>query len=158
MKTSPSVLCLTLLMGAALFLPARSAMAQGVRGEVLIIHALEAEGAIDPALANIAVLRRPPFSSYRSMRVLSRPTLRLALGQAAEIPLPNGRRLRVTLQGISDDGRFQVTVSINRPNQNDYLREARIVASPGDPFFVAGQTHDGGILLIGVRLGQRSTG
>ena len=158
MMRTPSVLCLALCVGAALWVPAGSAQAQGVGGEVLIIHALEAEGVIDPALASIAVLRRPPFNSYRSMRVLSRPPLQLTLGQAAEIPLPNGRRLRVTLQAISDDGRFQVSVSINRPNQSDYLREARIIASPGDPFFVAGQTHEGGILLIGIRLGQRPTG
>ncbi len=155
MKRAPIVLCLALLAGAALSLPAQTTFAQGVRGEVLIIHALEAQGAIDPALASIAVLRRAPFNSYRTMRILSRPALQLTVGEATEIPLPNGRRLRITLQTVTADGRFEATVSINRPNQGDYLREARIVMSPGDPFFVAGQTHEGGILLVGIHLGQR---
>jgi hypothetical protein len=29
-----------------------------------------------------------------------------------------------------------------------------VVASPGDPFFVAGQSYKGGTLAIGVRIGE----
>lgn len=128
-------------------------MAQGVPGEILIIHALEAEGAIDPSLSGITALQRPPFNSYRTMRLLSRPSARFTVGASSEFDLPNGRRLRVTLDRVSEDGRFHIRVSINRPNQGDYLREARLVAAPGDPFFVAGQTHEGGMLLIGIKIG-----
>ena len=51
------------------------------------------------------------------------------------------------------DGRLRVRVSINRPNQTDYLPLLQVLASPGDPFFVAGQAHDGGTLVIGITLG-----
>ncbi len=53
------------------------------------------------------------------------------------------------------NGRYRVRVSINRPEQNDYLPLLSVVASPGDPFFVAGQRHQGGTLVIGVRVGTR---
>jgi len=127
-----------------------------VTGEVLIIHAQEAPGEIDPALRDITALQRAPFNSYRTMRVLSRPALTLSVGANSSVLLPNGRQLRITLERITENGRFELSVSISRPNGPDYLREARIVAAPGDPFFVAGQSHNDGILLIGIKLGSRS--
>jgi len=60
------------------------------------------------------------------------------------------------LQQEMPNGRFRVRVSINRPNQRDYLPLLQVVASPGDPFFVAGQSHAGGTLVIGVRVGERA--
>lgn len=128
--------------------------AQAVQGEVLVVLAKEAQGAVDPALANVPALRRPPFNAFRSMQILSRPSVRLAPGQPVEVNLPNGRKLRLQLEQIMPDGRFRVRVSINRPNQQDYLPLLQVVASPGDPFFVAGQSHQGGTLVIGVVLGR----
>ena len=61
-------------------------------------------------------------------------------------------RLRIRLQQQTPDGRYRVRVSINRPNQTDYLPLLQVLASPGDPFFVAGQAHDGGTLVIGITL------
>ena len=55
------------------------------------------------------------------------------------------------------DGRFRLSLSINRPGQRDYLPVMTVVAAPGDPFFVAGQKHDGGTLIIGVRVGAVRT-
>ena len=134
---------------------AGTAHAQGVQAEVLIVLAKEEAGEIDPALRDVAALRRPPFNAFRSMRVLARPRVRLTTGQPAEVRLPNGRRLQLTLRQITPDGRFQVAVAINRPNQNDYLPLLQVVAAPGDPFFVAGQSHEGGTLVVGIRVGER---
>lgn len=125
-----------------------------VRGQVMVILAKEEQGTIDPSLAELPALRRPPFDVFRSMQVLDRPTLNLRPGRDQDVQLPNGRRLRVSLQQVMPDGRFRVRVSINRPNQSDYLPLLQVLASPGDPFFVAGQAHDGGTLLIGIRLGR----
>lgn len=146
------------LLGLSLAIAAATpaaAHAQGVQGEVLIILAKEQPGAVDEALSSIPALQRPPFNVFQSMRVLSRPTVRLRTGQAQHVDLPNGRRLRLVLEQITPDGRFRISVSINRPNQTDYLPLLQVVASPGNPFFVAGQSHDGGTLVIGVRIGQR---
>ena len=138
---------------------ASSAEAQrAVPGEVLVVLAKEEAGQIDPALANVPALRRPPFNSFRSMRVLSRPRIQLRVGQPHVVELPNGRRLQLVLQQVMPDGRYRVRVSINRPDQNDYLPLLQVVASPGDPFFVAGQSHQGGTLVIGVRVGVADGG
>lgn len=142
------------LATAGVMVSAAPAEAQrGVRGEVLVVLAKEEAGQIDPALANVPALRRPPFNSFRSMRVLSRPRIQLREGRPEVVELPNGRRLQLVLQQVMPDGRYRVRVSINRPDQNDYLPLLQVVASPGDPFFVAGQSHQGGTLVIGVRVG-----
>ena len=135
-------------------LSARSAEAQGaVPAEVMIVHALEASGTIAPELAELPGLRRPPFSTFRTMSILSRSRVSLTPGQDRDISLPNGRTLRIQLQGSLPDGRLRVRVSIDRPGQSAYLPLLRVAASPGQPFFVVGQAHDGGSLLIGITLG-----
>jgi hypothetical protein len=131
-----------------------TAEAQTTRGEVIVVLAKESAGTVAPELADMPALRRPPFDSFRSMEVLERRALSLRAGTPHEIQLPNGRKLRVELQRVMPDGRFRVKVSIQREGENDYLPLLQVVASPGDPFFVAGQSHDGGTLVIGIRLGE----
>lgn len=126
---------------------------ESVRAEITVVHAIEAAGEIDPALADLPALRQAPFNAFRTMRVLSRPHHDLRVGRPVEVELPNGRRLRLTLQQITRNGRYRVRVEINRPERSDYLRLLTVVASPGDPFFVAGQGYSGGTLVIGIRLG-----
>lgn len=127
-----------------------------VRGQVLIVLASDDEGGIDRRLAGVGALRRPPFDSYRSMRLLSSPRVELTAGRPEELDLPNGRRMRIVLHEVTREGRFRLQVSINRPGQRDYLPEMSVVASPGDPFFIAGQSHESGTLVIGIRLGART--
>lgn len=133
----------------------QSAASSSVPSEVLVVLARETEGRVDPALSDIPALRRPPFNAFHSMEVLSRSQAHLSEGSPVEVRLPNGRQLRVELERVTDDGRYRVRVSINTPGQADYLPLLQIVASPGEPFFVAGQNWEGGTLVIGVRIGQR---
>ena len=140
---------------AALLLPALAAAQQpAVQAEVVVILAKEEAGSVDPSLANVSALQRPPFNTFRSMQVLSRPRVTLHADQDADIALPNGRRLRIRVQQVLPDGRLRVRVSINRPNQEDYLPLLQVLAAPGDPFFVAGQAHEGGTLVIGITLAR----
>lgn len=143
------------VVGLGVLAAAHVAEAQApVATEVLVVLAKEDAGQVDPALANIAGLRRPPFNSFRSMQVLDRPRLQLRVNQPATINLPNGRRLQLVLQQVMPDGRYRIRASINRPEQNDYLPLLQVIASPGDPFVVAGQRHEGGTLVIVVRAGN----
>ncbi len=140
-------------LGLAWLAPIAAEAQEPVRAEVLIVLAKEEAGSVDRELAEIPALRRPPFNAFRTMRVLSRPRLELVPGRDADIRLPNGRRLRIQLQRVMPDGRYQMRVSINRPDERDYLPLLQVVAAPGDPFFVAGQGHEGGTLVIGIRVG-----
>lgn len=152
-------LCIAIALGAAPSAQAqrpvkqRAAQAQTVPAQVLIVLASNVAGVRDPRLASVPALRRPPFDSYRSMALLSSPDIVLRAGEAQEVPLPNGRRVRIMLREVTAEGRYRLQVSINRPGQQDYLPELNVIASPGDPFFVAGQSYRDGTLVIGFRLG-----
>jgi hypothetical protein len=126
-----------------------------VRGEVLVILADEPEGAIDPSLAELPALRRPPFNAFHTMSVLGRNEVQLVPQQPVEVALPNGRQLRIELEGRVEDGRLRIRVTIAAPGRTEYLPLMQVLARPGEPFFVAGQSFRGGTLVIGVRVGQR---
>lgn len=128
-----------------------------VPGEVLVVlgSTLPAEGTSDPQLDKLEALRKPPFDSFPRKTLLRRAEVKLEVGSEAEVELPNGRRLRLTLLEKLKDGRFRVSLSINKPGQRDYLPVMTVAASAGDPFFVAGQKYEGGTLIIGVRIGKQ---
>ena len=149
---------IALLAASALVLVSGVAEAQGttsapVSGEVLVVLAREAEGDVHPTLRDITALRRAPFNVFHSMDLLARTPIELPVGTPVEVPLPNGRQVRLELQGTTDDGRYRVRVSINRPGQADYLPLLSLVVTPGDPFFIAGQSFLDGTLVIGFRIG-----
>jgi hypothetical protein len=121
-----------------------------VPAEVLVVLAKEEAGEVDPQLQKLTALRRPPFNSFRSMKILSRPRLTLVPGRDSLVSLPNGRRMKLTLLRVMPDGRYKVRAAINRPDKADYLPLLQVVASAGDPFFVAGQSYQGGTLVVGV--------
>ncbi|MGB8330224.1 MAG: hypothetical protein WCE62_08855 [Polyangiales bacterium] len=135
----------------------RSASSAAVPAEVLVVLAKEEAGEIDPQLKKMTALRRPPFNAFRSMKILSRPKLTLTPGKDELVSLPNGRRVKLTLLRVMPDGRYKVKAAINRPNKSDYLPLLQVVASAGDPFFVAGQTYQGGTLVIGVIVDPKKT-
>ena len=145
--------------GAAILvamLTAAPALAEeSLSSEVLVVLASEQPGAIDPTLAKIPALSKPPFNAFRSLQVLTRSEVSLSIGKTVEVTLPNGRILSLTLQGRMPDGRSKVQVSIKRPNEKDYLSSLEVKASPGEPFFVAGQKYQNGTLVIGVSVGKR---
>jgi len=128
----------------------RSASVSSVPAEVLVILAKEEAGEIDPHLKKMTALRRPPFNAFRSMKILSRPKLTLRPGKDELVSLPNGRKMKLTLLRVMPDGRYKVKAAINRPGKSDYLPLLQVVASAGDPFFVAGQAYEGGTLVVGV--------
>ena len=136
--------------GSSLARSDRASTTSSVPAEVLVVLAKEEAGKIDPQLQKLTALRRPPFNSFRSMTILSRPKLKLTPGKDALVSLPNGRRMKLTLLRVMPDGRYKVRAAINRPDKSDYLPLLQVVASPGDPFFVAGQTYQGGTLVVGV--------
>lgn len=146
---------LAVLFAAPVAAPVGAQPTRGpVTANIITVLASEDAGQIDPTLADMAALRRAPFNAFRSMRVLDRSQVQLRVRQPEEITLPNGRRMRIRLQQIMPDGRYRVRVSIKREQGNNYLPLLQVVASPGDPFFVAGQAHDGGTLVLGISVGE----
>jgi len=143
--------------GSSLARSDRASTMSNVPAEVLVVLAKEEPGEIDPQLKKLTALRRPPFNSFRSMKILSRTTLKLTPGKDALVSLPNGRRMKLTLLRVMPDGRYKVKAAINRPDKSDYLPLLQVVASAGDPFFVAGQSYQGGTLVVGVTVDPKKT-
>ena len=129
----------------------------GVPGEVLVVlgSTQAADATSDAQLDKLEALRKPPFDSFPKKTLLLRAQVKLEVGKEAEVELPNGRRLRLSLLERLKDGRFRISLSINKPGQRDYLPVMTVAAAAGDPFFVAGQKYDGGTLIIGVRVGSK---
>jgi len=142
----------TVLAAAALCAHAARADDTKVKGEVTVILAKETEGEFDPKLKQLPALQKPPFNAFKAMQVLSTTQVELGDDTLATVQLPNGRSLQLKLVERMPDGRHKVQVSINRAGKQDYLPLLTVIAS-GEPFFVAGQSHDGGTLVIGVRVG-----
>lgn len=145
---------LALLYALGSPLPAARADDPPVPAEVLIVLASGEEGVVDDSLSDIRALKHPPFNEYKTLKLLSRTKVQLPHEQAVEIPLPNGRTLVLRLVKKLADGRAKVQVSISRPNRKDYLPLLEVIASTGEPFFVAGQHFNGGTLVLGIRAGD----
>lgn len=120
-----------------------------------ILGTSEGEG-VDPELAKLKALSQPPFDSFARKQLLKQQDVELARDTHAEVTLPNGRKLRIQLLAPKADGRYRLSVSINRPGKQDYLPLMTVVAAAGDPFFVAGQKYQGGTLVIGIRVRSAS--
>ncbi len=154
-------LALVLAWGALSLLghaAAREPESSAVPAEVLVVLGSREGSGSDPQLEKLEALRKPPFDAFPKKVLLKRVEVRLELGKEEEVELPNGRKLRLALLEKLKDGRLRLSLSINRPGQRDYLPLMTVAAAPGDPFFVAGQKHEGGTLIIGVRGGATRSG
>ncbi|MFT3927390.1 MAG: hypothetical protein QM778_32950 [Myxococcales bacterium] len=127
--------------------PAQPAAA---RAEVTIILGHTEGSGVSPELEKIEALKKAPFDAFPKKALLKKVDLTIGIGSSQEVELPNGRKLKLSVLERSPSGGYRVSVSINKPGQQDYLPVMTVVAAPGDPFFVAGQKHEGGTLIVGV--------
>jgi hypothetical protein len=130
-----------------------------VPAEIMVLHATNAGGGIDPELRHLRQLQRPPFSAYDTYRLLRRHAITLHQLQPDNTELPNGRILRTVLKAVLPEDRFRVAASISRPKrerekERGYLPLLEVTAKRGEPFFVAGQSFRGGILVVGIQVGK----
>ena len=124
-----------------------------VNAEVMVMHATQVAGpgSIDEKIGNLPQLRKPPFSSYNTYKLLDRKTLAVQKGQPASYQLPNARTLQVSLNDVKEK-RYHVSASISQPDGKAFLKLLEVAAAPNEPFFVAGQTFQGGSLVIAITL------
>jgi hypothetical protein len=131
----------------------RTALAATARGpaiEITVIHASTSDGggSIDPLLADLPQLTRDqPFVRYNVYKVLERKEFPLALGKPAVSALPNGRTLQATLVDHGDR-LFHVRAEIGEPGKKAFLKLLEVTASGNEPFFVGGQSYEGGTLFL----------
>jgi hypothetical protein len=133
---------------------ARAGAPAGPRVELSVIHASssDAGGSVDPRLRDLPQLTRDqPFVRYNVYRLLDRTELPLERGKPSPYALVNGRTLQVTLTDVTQDKgekRYHVRVEIGEPGKQAFLKLLEVTASANDPFFVAGQSYQGGTLFL----------
>jgi len=125
--------------------------------EIRVIHATQSDGgaAIDADLRDLPQLTRDqPFVRYNVYKLLARKLQALEEGKPEAYGLVNGRTLQVTLVDVTTtsaphpDRRYHIRAAIGEPGKQAFLKLLEVTASEGQPFFVGGQTYEGGTLFL----------
>lgn len=138
--------------------PAQAATQDAVNAEVVVLHATNDGSGIDPKIGKMPELGKPPFSAYNSYKLLERLKVSLQKGKPTTTKLPNGSVLMVSLKDVvaakkkDEPKRFVVSASIQKPGGTTFLPLLEVNAKAGENFFVAGQQHMGGVLVIGIKV------
>lgn len=129
-----------------------------ITSEIVILHATNDGKGIDPKIGKMPELGKPPFSAYNSYKLLERLKVSLQKGKPTTTKLPNGSVLMVSLKDVvaakkkDEPRRFVVSASIQKPGGTTFLPLLEVNAKAGENFFVAGQQHMGGVLVIGIKV------
>jgi hypothetical protein len=130
-----------LASGAAL------ADAPAAKADVLVIHATDcANPSVDPRIGEA-----PPLK-YKCYALVDKKELALTKGQASTTPLPNGRTFQLTLTDVVDGKRMKLAAAISQPDKGGFMPLANITAEPNKQFYVGGFAHQGGALVLGIRV------
>jgi hypothetical protein len=127
--------------------------------ELTIIYATHVDGgaSIDYRLPNLSRLTRAqPFARYNVFKLLDRRQFPLEAGKAVHYQLLNGRDVEITLGGVTpgDAGepRYQLEAHIGDPGKAAYLKGLQVTLSANQPFYVGGQSYQGGTLFLELAL------
>ena len=123
------------------------------RCTVRTIHATPDEGGVDPQLADLrAQLTRPPFTSWKSFKLLASHQAELTPGAASRFPLPEERQGTLTYKQHlqPEGGRHRVRLQLEVRRGGESQLSTVFVLDEGGTVLSAGSKHGGGILILGV--------
>jgi hypothetical protein len=125
--------------------------------EITVIYAARSDAGafIDPALRDLPQLTRDqPFVRYNVYKLLERRQQPLETDKPDTYGIVNGRTLQVTLVDVTTtaaphpDRRYHVRAAIGEPGKQAFLKLLDVTATEGEPFFVGGQSYQGGTLFL----------
>jgi hypothetical protein len=117
-----------------------------VDAEITLIHASnDADAGIDPRIGKL-----PNIGSYKSYKLLSKSDTTIKKTPTTTT-LPNGRILQISLKDVKDK-QYIIDTSINQPGGTAFLPLLEVRASTGVPVFIAGQSYQGGMLIIAIKI------
>lgn len=149
--TRALLLSVLALVAVVCLAAAPGAVSAAVRAEVRVIHATggaDAGAYVDPALKPIAAYLTKSFGArYTSFRQLAIETLTLELQQRGTVALPGDRTLALTFKGVKDEF---VRLFMELPHLKTTVK-----VRDGGLFFQAGQSYQGGMLILAIRVHLR---
>ena len=107
---------------------------------VTVIHAKEAQGAIDPQLAGLARYLAKSFPKHHAFRRLDAANARLVLGGETRLTLPNQAQLGCRYE--AREGQFiALHLEVGGLKTTVHVKD-------GGTFFQAGRAYDGGMIVL----------
>lgn len=112
-------------------------------------------GGIDKRLSFLRnQFSKPPFSAYKSFKLLDSKDMAIAQAAQQQTTLPNGKILKLTFKEriLGPRGRLKLrlTLSITPPNEKRFLPGMTYTITNRGSIVVAGDKHQGGTLAIGI--------
>jgi hypothetical protein len=137
--------------GAALLLAVGDSATCTIRS----IHGLAAAGGLDKRLRPLhKQLARPPFSSFKTMKLIKASALVIPQSSTKKVTLPTGKILKLTfkekLLGRKDKIRLRMHLSITPPKKTGFLPGTLFTIANGGTLLVAGDKYNSGTLVVGV--------
>lgn len=132
---------LTVFALAALVLPSvadAQEEKQSVYFRIRVIQASEQNGKIEPGCEETR--RLLPWANFKRMELLQERRLRLSMGEAGQVDLPTGKRVRLVPISILNR---RLHVHLQGPSINGRLQMVR-----GKPILLGPQRHEGGRLIV----------
>ncbi|NUO49189.1 MAG: hypothetical protein HOV80_10075 [Polyangiaceae bacterium] len=143
---------------------AREAFAGDPPGEItaefLILHATNEGTGIDKDIGDIPELKKPPFSSYDTYKLLERGKLKLPKRKEQEKKLPNSDNVALTYKDYKEakkdqPEKFVIPARVVKKDGEEVV-SATYTAPKGQYFFVAGpkftKGKSKGILVVGFKI------
>lgn len=162
MTTRRSVLKMLAGSGCAIFAAsiAKSAHAGDapaeIDAEVMVLHATNDGKGIDPGIGDLPELKKPPFSSYDTYKLLGKSKHKLPKGKEQDKKLPNDSKLLLTYKDLiqakkNEPEKFAVGMKIKKPDDTEFI-SSTFHSPKGQYFFVAGPKYKNGVLVIGIKI------
>jgi hypothetical protein len=146
-------------LGFALLTP-QVAWGDNVQCTIRSMHGLEAPGGIDKRLAFLRKqLAKPPFSAYKTIKLLEAKQLLLPQNTTQQVKLPTGKILKLTfkekLLQRKDQLRLRLHLSITPPKQTKFLPGTLYTIADRGTLLVAGDRYQQGTLVVGITCQQK---
>jgi len=131
------------------------ASADSVKCTIRSIHGLPGPGGIDKRLHSLRKqLARPPFSSFKTLKLLQAVELEVPPQGTQETKLPTGKILKLSFKEKllvrKDQIRLRMHLSITPPNSKRFLPGTLFTIANGGTLLVAGDKYNGGTHVVGV--------
>ncbi len=120
----------------------------------------KAGGGLDKRLAFLRKeFGKPPFSAYKTLKLLDSRDLVIPQEGSKKVSLPNGKVLRLTfkerLLGRKDRLRLRMHLSITPPNEKRFLPGTLFSIVNRGTLLVAGDKHKDGTLVVGITCAEK---
>lgn len=140
---------------AAAAAPGTARAGDAVTCTLRLIHGLETPGGIDKRLAAFRKqLSKPPFSAFKTLRLVKQQELQIPRGATKKAKLPTGKILKLKfkerLLERKNKIRLRIHLSITPPKQKRFLPGTLYVISDGGTIFAGGDAFKGGRMVVGI--------